>query len=104
MPTTQYILTSDSNNTSNLMHLLSESDQAVLRSITPDDVEFVFGLGELVNIPSKGYTDPEWYWQTSDGCILGIGWRWGQTRLRGRNPVTAESASEFVSFLRREVM
>ena len=67
-----------------------------------------------VDIPSKGYTDPEWYWQSSDGCVWGIGWRWGQARLRGRggklrdsgfwfDRPTPEAAAEFVAFLNREV-
>ena len=114
MPTTQFIQTSNSNGTANLMHLLSERDQQVLRLIQPRDVEAVFGPGDEIDIPEKGYTDPEWYFQSSDGCIWGIGWRWGQTRLRGRgsklrssgfffDPPSSDSAAEFVAFLNREV-
>ena len=113
MPTTQFIQTFDSNGTSNLMHLLNERDQQVIRLITPRDVEKVFGPGDEVDIPSKGYTDPEWYFRSSDGCVWGIGWRWGATRLRGRGAKSRgnffyetpspESAAEFVAFLNREV-
>ena len=113
MPTTQFIPTHDSNGTSNLMHLLPESSQQVLRSIRPGDVERVFGPGEDIDMPSKGYTDPEWYWQSSDGTVWGIGWRWGATRLRGRGTVSRgkfffvhpspDAATEFVAFLEREV-
>ena len=113
MPTTQFIQTFDSNGTSNLMHLLNERDQQVMRLIAPRDVEKVFGPGDEVDIPSKGYTDPEWYFRSSDGCVWGIGWRWGTTRLRGRGAKSRgnfcyetpspESAAEFVAFLNREV-
>ena len=113
MPTTQYIPTNDSNGTSNLMHLLNERDRQVLRLIQPRDVEKAFGPGEEIDIPEKGYTDPEWYFQSSDGCVWGIGWRWGSTRLRGRGPVgqgfffnhpSPDSAGEFVQFINRELM
>ena len=113
MPTTQFIQTSNSNGTSNLMHLLNERDQQVLRLIQPRDVEAVFGPGDEIDIPEKGYTDPEWYFLASDGCIWGIGCRWGQTRLRGRgsklrsgviylDQPRSDSAAEFVAFLNRE--
>jgi len=113
MPFTQYMQTTDSNGTSNLMHLLSEKDQQVIRLIMPRDVECVFGPGEEVDIPSKGYTDPEWYFRSSDGTVWGIGWRWGQARLRGRGAISRgnffhihpdpDDASEFVEFLVRSL-
>ncbi len=114
MPTTQFIPTTSCNGTSNLMNLLDPRWQQVLRLIQPRDVEKVFGPGMEVDIPSKGYTDPEWYWQSSDGCVWGIGWRWGQARLRGRggklrdsgfwfDRPSPEAAAEFVAFLNREV-
>ena len=114
MATTQYIPTTNSNGTSNLTHLLSERDQQVLRLIQPRDLEKVFGPGEDINIPEKGYTDPEWYFLASDGCVWGIGWRWGHTRLRGRGGSLRESgfwfeapspdtAAEFLAFINREL-
>ena len=114
MPTTQYIPTNDSNGTSNLMHLLSEKDQQVMRLILPREVEAVFGPGDdLCYNEAKGYTDPEWYFLASDGTVWGIGWRWGKTRLRGRGAnsrgnffyetPSRESASEFVNFLLNEI-
>ena len=113
MATTQYIPTTSSDGTANLMHLLSPRDQQVLRLILPRDVEKVFGPGEDINIPEKGYTDPEWYWQSSDGCVWGIGWRYGQTRLRGRGATrrgkhfftspSPDSEAEFIGFLTREL-
>ncbi len=113
MPTTQFISTTDSTGTSNLMHLLNDRDQQVMRLILPRDIEKVFGPGNDVDIPSKGYTDPEWYFRASDGCVWGIGWRWGQARLRGRGATSRgglfydvpppESAAEFVAFITKEI-
>ena len=114
MATTQYIPTTDSTGTSNLMHLLSSRDQQVMRLIQPRDLEAVFGKGsDMCYDEDKGYTDDEWYFRSSDGCIWGIGWRWGATRLRGRgatsrgnffyNAPSPDSAAEFVEFLNREL-
>lgn len=108
MATTQFIPSTNSNGTSNLMCLLAPHQQQALRLIMPRDMEKVFGHGSDVDIPSKGYTDPEWYFQSSDGCTWGVGWRWGQARLRGRgatadglfaNRPTADQASEFIDFI-----
>ena len=113
MQTTQYIPTTDSNGTSNLNHLLSERLLQVIRLIQPRDLEKVFGPGEDVDIPEKGYTEPEWYFKSSDGCVWGICWRWGLTRLRGRGPTgqgfffnhpTPDSAADFVEFINEELM
>ena len=112
MTTIQYTLTKDSNMTSNLHHLLNERDRQVMSLIQPRDLEKVFGPGEDVGIPEKGYTDPEWYWSSSDGTVWGIGWRWGRTRLRGRGPIgqgfffnhpSPDAASEFVQFINNEL-
>ena len=114
MTTTQYTLSDDSNGTSNLMHLLDGKDRQVLQMIIPRDLERIFGPGKLVNIPEKGYTDPEWYWTSSDGIVWGIGWRWGRTRLRGRglahrgndfffNHPKPEEAAEFLRFIIEEL-
>ena len=117
MATTQYILdNSISNGTSNLSYLLSDDLQSKLRCFTPGMVEARFGIGDDSCVSqSKGYTDPEWYWQSSDGSVWGIGWRWGTPRLRGRGPKQSlqggpfwvhpkeEAAAEFVNFLCQEV-
>jgi len=110
MTTTQFFSNNnDSNGTSNLMYLLNEHDQRYLREIKPSHIEKAFGPGADVDIPSKGYTDPEWYWTSSDGTVWGIGWRWGSTRLRGRGPTSRgnfyydtpkpDAASEFMQFI-----
>ena len=113
MPSTQYIKTTDSNGTSNLTHLLNNNFLHYLLSIRPYHLQRVFGPGEDINIPEKGYTDPEWYFRSSDGCVWGIGWRWGQTRLRGRGATrrgkhfftspSPDSAAEFVQFINNEL-
>ena len=118
MATTQFILKNDfsaSNGTSNLMHLLGDEDQAIVRSLMPYQLEEVFGMGQQgVYEPTRGYEDDEWYFESSDGCCWGIGWRWGQARLRGRGPdqksrffwvnPSPAAASEFVAFLKRQIL
>ena len=84
MAGTQYIPHNDCNGTSNVTGLLVPHQLQALRMIVPRDMERVFGPGIDIDIPSKGYTDPEWYFKTSDGVIFGIGWRRGEVRLRGR--------------------
>ena len=115
MTETRFILNNNaSNGTSNLSYLLSEDQQASLRSFTPGDVEAKFGPGdEACYEPSRGYTDPEWYWQASNGAVWGIGWRWGSPRLRGRGGKQSnqdgpfwihpkeEEAAEFIEFLQQ---
>ena len=105
----KFILDSNaSNGTSNLSGILRPEQSEALRKFTPGMFEEVFGPGVDIDMPSKGYTDPEWYWKSSDGCVLGIGWRWGVARLRGRGVKGAscsmdERASEFVNFLASEL-
>lgn len=115
MATTQYIPSTDSNGTSNISGLLFPHKLQALRLIMPRDMEKVFGPGDDdLYEPERGYEDPEWYFQASNGDIFGIGWRWGQARLRGRgkrghrtslqmkHPTQAQ-ASDFVDFLIREL-
>jgi hypothetical protein len=115
MATTQFIPSNSTktiNGTSNMMRLLSAQDQATLRSFDPYQLEEVFGQGSECYIPSKGYEDDEWYWVSSKGQVWGIGWRWGQARLRGkcqtngwdRIPPGRADAAEFVAFLKRELV
>jgi len=112
MSTTQFELSltrETTNGTSNLSYLLDSKHQELLGTFTPGMVESVFGYGDdACDIPSKGYTDPEWYWKASDGNVWGIGWRWGSPRLRGkgvRQPDQVIShpdkltAYEFIEFL-----
>ena len=111
MAKTQYTSFNDSLGTSNITGLLFPQQLEAIRKIQPCQMENVFGPGLDVDIPSKGYTDPEWYFKTSDGVIFGIGWRRGEVRLRGRgkrgtktnrlqllHPTQAQ-ATEFVDYL-----
>lgn len=102
-----------SSGTSNLNHLLGSDLHEMLSLLTPGSVEAVFGPGDVSWYePERGYDAPEWYWQSSDGSVWGIGWRWGFPRLRGRVPKQSfqngpfwttrpakEAAAEFVKFL-----
>lgn len=111
MPTTQYIMNFDvTDGTSNIMSVLAPHMQQAMRLIAPRDVEKVFGPGtEDCYDEMKGYTDPEWYWVSSKQQVWGIGWRYGQARLRGRGmsnhgtKLTPEDAEEFVNFLMLEL-
>jgi hypothetical protein len=114
MAATQFTLNNDSlasNGTSNLTGLLEPHQQQALRLVMPRDMEKVFGLGiEDLYEPDRGYEYPEWYFKASDGCVWGIGWRWGQARLRGRGPKgiwedrpVREQATEFVNFIIEEL-
>ena len=113
MTTTQFTLDINSaEGTCNLAYLLSDEHKALMSSLTPAMVEACFGPGDdRCFDQSKGYTDPEWYWQASNGSVWGIGWRWGSPRLRGRGRQQGnqsgpfwvhpkeEDAAEFVEFL-----
>ena len=86
--------------TGNITGILSEGDAAYIRKLMPLEMEITFGPGnEDCYIPSKGYEDPEWYWRTESGGVVGIGWRHGRARLRGAR-ITTEEAAAFVQFLR----
>ena len=101
-----------SNGTSNLSGLLSTEQRAQIEDLRPAQFIEAFGVGDTSCYePEKGYTDPEWYWRSDDGCVWGIGWRGGWIRLRGRGNKqktesglfwthpTAEEAGEFIQFV-----
>jgi len=93
-----------SDGTSNLNYLVSPALMPVLEKIKPEHVEKTFGPGdERVLDLGAGYEDPEWYWKSSDGCVFGIGWRWGRARLRGGrislNHPSHDQANEFLQFI-----
>lgn len=97
-----------SNGTSNLSYLLNEESRILISTLTPSMFEKSFGPGDdLCFDQSKGYTDPEWYWQASNGFVWGIGWRWGAARLRGcaMGPFhpTREEAAEFIDYLSKQL-
>jgi hypothetical protein len=72
----------------------------ILIGLKPDRFECAFGLGnDTCYDTDRGYEDPEWYWESSDGCVWGIGWRFGIPRLRGKGDITAEKAAHFLDFL-----
>ena len=108
MKETTYTLSiNDSEGTATVNYLLSGRDgrgagdaDLSLCGLNPGSFEQVFGPGDdLCYDPEGGYQDPEWYWESSDGCVWGIGWRWGQPRIRGKGALSAEKANHFVDFL-----
>tara|TARA_B100000131_G_scaffold214328_1_gene206074 strand:+ start:622 stop:990 length:369 start_codon:yes stop_codon:yes gene_type:complete len=113
MTETRFTLNNNaSNGTSNLSYLLTGKHVEAIRSLTPVLLENEFGPGdEALYEPSRGYTDPEWYWEASNGSVWGIAWRWGSPRLRGRGGKQSnqdgpfwvhpkeEDAAEFIEFL-----
>ena len=102
---TQYTLNLNSHFSSMISHLLDDDHITSLNTLTPGKLEDVFGPGDdSAYIPSKGYTDPEWYWKSSDGNVWGIGWRWGRPRLRGGGMNTnTVTAYEFMEYLKRQM-
>ena len=101
-----------SNMTSNITHLLSRDDQTVLLAdVTPDFMQQTFGASHYPGFSPgdyeydcKGYTDDEWYFKGPGDVVLGIGFRWGQPRLRGKNLdnqflTEQELCSKFMEFL-----
>ncbi len=101
-----------SNGTSNLSYLLNEDSRALIDTLTPGMIEQRFGPGDdSCYEPTRGYKDPEWYWEASNGSVWGVAWRWGTTRLRGRGGKQSnqngpfwvhpkeEEAAEFIEFL-----
>jgi hypothetical protein len=76
----------DSNMTSNISHLLNDAECEEMYSITPELMSQTFGPGDdSLYEPERGYSDPEWYFKGPGGTVLGIGYRYGMTRLRGKN-------------------
>ena len=100
------------NGTANLTHHLCHDWQWVLiNTITVNLMTRVFGPGLHQGFypgdyeyDYKGYTDPEWYFKGPGDVVLGIGFRWGQPRLRGKNlkndyPTEEEVSAKFMEFL-----
>jgi hypothetical protein len=100
------------NMTSNITHLLGKDWQWVLHNtVTPELMVKVFGTGcgnpfiqGDYEYDCKGYTDDEWYFKGPCDVVLGIGFRWNQPRLRGKNLdnqflTEQEICSKFMEFL-----
>ena len=81
-----------SNMTSNITGCLkAPTSLDDLLTINPKSMAETFGEREPDFHPGdyeyyrKGYTDPEWYFTGPSGTVLGIGFRFGVPRLRGKN-------------------
>ena len=76
--------TNRSRGTSKLCYLLDNETSEMLRGITPKKLSLTFGEKSVDFYEYKrGYTDPEWYFKSSCGSTVGIGFRWGVPRFRG---------------------
>jgi hypothetical protein len=94
---------SASNGTEKLCFLLQSEDSNWLGLLTPEKLEKVFGKREVDYIDrSRGYEDPEWYWQDDIGAVWGIGFRWRTPRLRG-NWDNSDAAQLFINHLKQEM-
>ena len=85
------------NYTSNVTHLLSEDNADLLMELTPEHLDAAFGRGQEVEESDKGYGS-EWYFRTYRGETMGIGFRWGEARLRGGD-VTEATAEHFLGWV-----
>ena len=104
MEETTYTLSiHESADTSNVNYLLKGCDGYYYPDWAPraiESFEHAFGPGNVTCYdPNRGYEDPEWYWKSSDGCVWGVGWRYGKPRLRGKGNVTTKKAEDFLGFL-----
>ena len=86
----QFTPQADNLMTSNITYALSRVGIELLHGrqdiFNPDVLEEVFGDGDMHCFePERGYYDPEFYFKGPGGTLLGISWRFGHVRLRGRN-------------------
>jgi hypothetical protein len=85
----QYSETQSGIGTSNITQTLCEDGLKTLNAnkniLTPNNFYEIFGPGEYESEPEKGYTKTELYFKGPGDSVLGVGWRYGAIRLRGRN-------------------
>ena len=76
-----------SNMTSNITHILSNEDlDLLMEHVKPRIMRETFGEGNADHYDRlKGYTDPDWYFTGPGDVVLGIGFRYGRPRIRGKN-------------------
>lgn len=91
--------------TSNISSYLDAEDSAWIATLTPAILTERFGKRtDLYDDPTRGYSDPEWYWKAIDFKeehveVWGIGFRWGEARLRGKSDDSG-AIKEFIGFLK----
>ena len=89
--------------TFNITHYLTKVDREEFESngyVDSCSLHSIFGDGmtECVDI-DEGYSDPEWYFRGPNEEVLGIGFRWGVPRIRGKNISDKTIVEDFVRFL-----
>mgnify|MGYP001283372920 CR=1 FL=1 len=91
------------NCTSNITHYLTDVDRKEFEScgyIDPVSLCNIFGDGMIDSYDDvKGYTDPEWYFKGPNDEVLGVGFRWGIPRIRGKNIKDETIIEDFIRFL-----
>ena len=98
----------DSNFTSNLDNLLDAEALKIVKGISVDELERTFGDRPRDFHPGdyeydvKGYTQPYWYFKAINDEVVGIGFRYGESRVVGKN-VTPERLSRFVKLVRQAI-
>ena len=95
-----YSPTTETNGTSKKCYQLKEDTRAMLGTFTPEKLTKAFGSGNVKfgkPMRAKGYTDPEWMFKSSDGQVVGIGFRWGTPRLRGSFNLSDSRANDFIT-------
>ena len=98
----------DSNFTSNLDNLLDAEALKIVKAISVDELERTFGDRPRDFHPGdyeydvKGYTQPYWYFKAINDEVVGIGFRYGESRVVGKN-VTPERLSRFVKLVRQAI-
>jgi len=94
---------SESCDTANITYALDSEHKSLLTTFNSHEFEKLFGPGlSTEDDAESGYVEDEWYWEGCDGAILGIGWRFGKARLRGKNWDVVDTY-EFMEFLRSQI-
>jgi len=101
----------DTDGTSNITHEIESIDliERLQSQLTPGMMKKSFpDYGAPYVDRYKGYTEPEWYWKSDEGEVLGIGFRYGIARLRGKGigenifetkPIQKETVAKFISMI-----
>ena len=90
--------------TSNISSYLDAEDSAWIATLTPAILTERFGERTDNDDPTRGYSDPEWYWKAinSNRAVWGIGFRWGEARLRSKSN-DSDAIKQFIGFLKNEM-
>jgi hypothetical protein len=71
--------------TSNVSDLLTKENHNALMQITAEILSNTFGERQALQDSGSGYDQPEWYFRTTRNQVVGVGFRYGKPRLRGKH-------------------